>query len=61
MKCHNYCISHRPIGLTAYLLKLRTGDSNERISALFNIPKRTLDEYVSEARRLMYEYFVPRH
>jgi len=53
--------SSGPIGLTAYLMKLRTGDSNERISALFNIPKRTLDDYVSEARHLMYDYFVPRH
>ncbi|KAF9820228.1 hypothetical protein SFRURICE_010220, partial [Spodoptera frugiperda] len=46
--------SSGPIGLTAYLMKLRTGDSNERISALFNIPKRTLDGYVSEARHLMH-------
>ncbi|XP_047543285.1 uncharacterized protein LOC125075621 [Vanessa atalanta] len=53
--------SSGPIGLTAYLMKLRTSDSNERISALFNIPKRTLDGYVSEARHLMYDYFVPRH
>lgn len=49
------------IGLTAYLMKLRTGDSNERISELFNIPKRTLDGYVSEARDLLCDYFVPMH
>ncbi|RVE40334.1 hypothetical protein evm_015016 [Chilo suppressalis] len=35
-----------PTALAAYLLKLRTGDSNERISILFNIPRRTLESYL---------------
>lgn len=29
--------------LTALLCKLRTGDSNERLSVLFQVPRRTLE------------------
>ena len=49
------------VGLAAYLIKLRTGDSNERISSLLNIPRRTLDGYITTVRDLMHEYFVPEH
>lgn len=47
--------------LTAYLIKLRTGDSNARLSSLMKIPKRTLGTLLSKARDIMYQYYVPQH
>ncbi|XP_052739022.1 uncharacterized protein LOC112046063 [Bicyclus anynana] len=40
-------------GLAALLCKMRTGDSNERISALFQIPRRTLEGYMKQAREIL--------
>lgn len=47
--------------LAALLLKLRNGDSNERIASLFQIPRSTLENLMSKARELLQQDFVPRH
>lgn len=45
--------------LSIILVKLRTGDSNERLSSLFNLSRRTLERYMSHARNCLTETFVP--
>lgn len=47
--------------LAAYLIKLRTGDSTDRLSTLLQIPKTTLTRMLGKARDLLFEYFVPHH
>ncbi|XP_026737081.1 uncharacterized protein LOC113500467 [Trichoplusia ni] len=47
--------------LAAYLIKLRTGDSDDRLSTLLQIPKTTLVTQLGKARSLLYDYFVPHH
>lgn len=45
--------------LAVYLMKLRTGDSNERISSLLKIPRSTLERLMAEAREKLHQDFVP--
>lgn len=47
------------LALTAYLIKLRTGDSDERISTLLNIARSTLSRLMSKARDILNQDFVP--
>lgn len=47
--------------LAAYLMKLRTGDSDERMSSLLKIGRSTLSRLVAKAREVMTESFVPAH
>ncbi|KAL0809876.1 hypothetical protein ABMA28_011356 [Loxostege sticticalis] len=47
--------------LAAYLLKLRTGDSDERIAALLQVPRSTLEGLMNTARELLNQDFVPRN
>ncbi|KAH9635150.1 hypothetical protein HF086_009490 [Spodoptera exigua] len=48
-------------GFSALLCKMRTGDSDERISTLFKIPRRTLEDHMNKARGILCQYYVPRH
>nr|XP_049701353.1 uncharacterized protein LOC126055576 isoform X3 [Helicoverpa armigera] len=47
--------------LAAYLIKLRSGDSNERLATLFKTSKKTLAKWLCQARDILTEHFVPRH
>lgn len=47
--------------LAAFLMKLRNGDSGDRISSLFQIPRSTLEGLMARARELLHQDFVPRH
>lgn len=49
------------LALTALLCKLRTGDSNERLSGLFQIPRRTLETLMNVARESLVPEFVNQH
>ncbi|KAF9797232.1 hypothetical protein SFRURICE_006214, partial [Spodoptera frugiperda] len=51
----------RTTSLAVYLMKLRTGDSDERISSLLKIGRSTLSRLVAKAREVMTESFVPAH
>lgn len=47
--------------LAAYLIKLRTGDSDERISSLLQVPRSTLESLMNMAREILHQDFVPRY
>ncbi|XP_041983275.1 uncharacterized protein LOC121736257 [Aricia agestis] len=47
--------------LAAYLTKLRTGDSDQRLSTLFKIPRSTLERLMSIAREFLTQDFVPQN
>ncbi|XP_028165256.1 uncharacterized protein LOC114356347 [Ostrinia furnacalis] len=49
------------VALAAYLMKLRTGDSNERLATLLKVSRRTLEKWLHQVRDLLTEYFVPRN
>ncbi|XP_063898807.1 uncharacterized protein LOC135119097 [Helicoverpa armigera] len=54
--------SHRgATGLAAYLTKLRTGDSDQRLSTLFKVPRSTLERLMNNARELLTQDFVPQN
>ncbi|RVE39951.1 hypothetical protein evm_015399 [Chilo suppressalis] len=61
--CESQLINLRRGGfaLTALLCKLRTGDSGDRLSALFQIPRRTIETLMDIAREYLMLHFVPRH
>lgn len=44
-----------------FLVKLRTGDSNERLFTLFKIPRSTLERYMDKARQCLMNQFVPQY
>ncbi|CAH2088964.1 unnamed protein product [Euphydryas editha] len=46
--------------LAAYLMKLRTGDSDERMSALLQVPRSTLERLMNMAQ-ILNQDFVPRN
>lgn len=52
---------NKSTALGAYLMKLRTGDSFERLSTILNIPKTTLIKLINKVRELMVNHFVPLH
>lgn len=41
------------LALAAYLMKLRTGDSNERLATLLKVSRRTLEKWLHEVRELL--------
>ncbi|CAG4980481.1 unnamed protein product [Parnassius apollo] len=45
--------------LTALLCKLRTGDSGDRLSCLFQVPRRTIETLMSVARNILLTDYVP--
>ncbi|KAF9409278.1 hypothetical protein HW555_011313, partial [Spodoptera exigua] len=47
--------------LTALLCKLRTGDSGDRLSCLFQVPRRTLETLMSVARDILLTDYVPQY
>ncbi|KAH9631740.1 hypothetical protein HF086_014741 [Spodoptera exigua] len=47
--------------LAAFLMKLRNGDSGDRISLSFQVPRSTLEGLMARARELLHQDFVPRH
>ncbi|XP_041988982.1 uncharacterized protein LOC121740371 [Aricia agestis] len=49
------------LGLAALLLKMRTGDSDERISTLVQVPRRTLENLMDKVREVLLQDFVPRN
>ncbi|XP_028038214.1 uncharacterized protein LOC114248965 [Bombyx mandarina] len=49
------------LALAAYLMKIRTGDSNERLATLLKVSRSTLEKWLSQVRELLTEYFVPRN
>ncbi|KAF9797227.1 hypothetical protein SFRURICE_006209 [Spodoptera frugiperda] len=40
---------------------MRTGDSNKRLSSLFNIPRSTMERHMNIVRLCFMEHFVPLH
>ncbi|KAJ8708930.1 hypothetical protein PYW07_013534 [Mythimna separata] len=52
-------IRHNKLALAAYLIKLRTGDSDQRISTLLNVPRTTLMRLMGQARDILEQVFVP--
>lgn len=49
-------VPHIKCGLNALLCKMHTGDSNERIAALFKMPRRTLEGNMSTAGEILNTY-----
>lgn len=49
------------VALCIFLVKLRTGDSNQRLSTLFKIPRSTLERKMNIVRNCLDVQFVPRH
>ncbi|XP_072946923.1 uncharacterized protein [Epargyreus clarus] len=47
------------IALCIYLVKLRTGDSNERLATLFKKPRSTLERLMTNVRNCLVNNFVP--
>lgn len=52
-------VPNATVALAAYLMKLRTGDSNERLANLLKVSRRTLEKWLRLIRELLTEYFVP--
>ncbi|CAG4980978.1 unnamed protein product [Colias eurytheme] len=54
--------THRGIlGLGTLLMKLRTGESDDRISKLIGVPRRTMERLMNKVRELLVQDFVPSH
>lgn len=47
--------------LAIFLIKMRTGDCNKRLSSLFNIPRSTMERHMNIVRSCFVEHFVPLH
>lgn len=47
------------VALSIFLIKLRTGDSNERLSTIFKMSRRNLERYMAKARNSLLQHFVP--
>ncbi|RVE47928.1 hypothetical protein evm_007442 [Chilo suppressalis] len=52
---------NRDVALGAYLMKLRTGDSDDRIATLMNMSRSTLSKLIFKVREIMIDHFVPQH
>ncbi|XP_028165896.1 uncharacterized protein LOC114356746 [Ostrinia furnacalis] len=52
-------VPNAAIALSVYLVKLRTGDSNERLVTLFNKPRSTLERWMTKTRNSLINDFVP--
>ncbi|XP_047025748.1 uncharacterized protein LOC124634289 [Helicoverpa zea] len=49
------------LALSTFLVKLRTGDSNQRLATLFQLPRSTLEKKMNIVRECLKEHFVPMH
>lgn len=49
------------LGLVTLLLKLRTGESDERIATLVQKPRRSLEVLMDKVREVLVHDYVPRH
>lgn len=47
--------------LAIFLMKLRTGESNERLSVLFRMSRPVLERKINTVRKCLLQDFVPRH
>lgn len=47
--------------IAIFLMKLRTGESNERLSVLFRMSRRTLERKMNTVRKCLVQDFVPRY
>lgn len=54
-------VSNGKTCLAIYLTKLRTGDSDNRLSTLYNMPRSTLESYLKKMRNYFINHFVPNH
>ncbi|KAF9424291.1 hypothetical protein HW555_000430 [Spodoptera exigua] len=54
-------IKRGSLGLAALLLKMRTGDSDDRISTLLKVPRRTLESLTDKVREVLLQDFVSAH
>ncbi|XP_022834004.1 uncharacterized protein LOC111361820 [Spodoptera litura] len=54
-------VPNATIALSMYLVKLRTGDSNERLATLFEKSRTTLERWMNAARECLTRQFVPMH
>ncbi|RVE41531.1 hypothetical protein evm_013816 [Chilo suppressalis] len=54
-------VPNASIALCFYLVKLRTADSNERLTTLFNKPRATLERWMRKARNCLVYDFVLFH
>ncbi|CAH2087291.1 unnamed protein product [Euphydryas editha] len=52
-------IPNATLALAAYLIKLRTGDSNERLATLLKVSRRIIEKWLHDVRELLIQYFVP--
>uniref|UniRef100_A0A2A4JAT5 Uncharacterized protein n=1 Tax=Heliothis virescens TaxID=7102 RepID=A0A2A4JAT5_HELVI len=49
------------LGLVSLLMKMRTGDSDERIATLVQKPRRSLETLMDRVREVLVQDFVPRY
>lgn len=64
LNCIPMLYDHFPnpsVALSIFLVKLRTGDSNERLSTLFKMPRSTLERKMNIVRNCLNVQFVPRY
>lgn len=64
LNCNPLLYNHFPnpsVALSIFLVKLRTGDSNQRLSTLFKMPRSTLEKKINIVRNCLNEQFVPRY
>ncbi|RVE41427.1 hypothetical protein evm_013921 [Chilo suppressalis] len=54
-------VSNPSLALSILLVKLRTGDSNQRLGTLFQLPRSTLERKMNIVRKCLKAHFVPRH
>ncbi|KAI5651563.1 DDE superfamily endonuclease domain-containing protein [Phthorimaea operculella] len=58
----NLAVPNKTIALCIYLVKVRTGDSNERLATLFNMARSTLERWMTtKVRNCFKNDFVPLH
>ncbi|KAF9820224.1 hypothetical protein SFRURICE_010216 [Spodoptera frugiperda] len=49
------------LGLAALLIKMRTGESDVRLSTLLDVPRSTLKRLMNKSREILVQDFVPMH
>ncbi|KAH9642810.1 hypothetical protein HF086_012304 [Spodoptera exigua] len=49
------------LGLAALLIKMRTGESDVRLSTLLDVPRSTLERLMNKSREILVQDFVPMH
>ncbi|XP_045504504.1 uncharacterized protein LOC123701151 [Colias croceus] len=49
------------LALAAFLIKIRTGESDVRLSTLLDVPRSTLERLMNKCREILIQDFVPRN